>query len=49
MFIDAAIDYDNTYTANPKVWTEILLLMKDRGMKVICMMPTERNYPRLFV
>jgi hypothetical protein len=48
--IDVAIDYDDTYSANPEIWTEILLLMKIHGFKTICATnrrDTEANRIRL--
>ena len=31
-----AIDYDNTYTADPEGWEAFIDLMESRGHKVIC-------------
>lgn len=34
--MNIAIDYDNTYTADPEGWTEFIKMMKARGHEVIC-------------
>ena len=31
-----AIDYDGTYTLNPRMWDEVLEHFRDRGIIVIC-------------
>lgn len=31
-----AVDYDNTYTADPAVWDEVIKLFLERGHTVIC-------------
>ncbi len=31
-----AIDYDNTYTADPETWNKVIKLFQDAGHTVIC-------------
>lgn len=32
-----AIDFDNTFTADPDMWKELILIMLAKGHKVICL------------
>lgn len=34
--MNIAIDYDNTFSADPEGWTEVIKLMQVRGHKFVC-------------
>lgn len=31
-----AIDFDDTFTADPKLWTEVIQKIQERGHRIIC-------------
>jgi len=40
-----AIDYDDTYTADPRGWDAVIAYMSDRGHEFICVTGREETQP----